>query len=234
MQQAAFTQAFLFHQAADLVGFATQPHHHQPAEVGVARIAAQRAAQHFQRLALAAGGTARAVRQRHHAVHVRTGGQRVGMDVAAEMVGDGARHRGRTVHAGQDADVVARGDAAVGAHDAIEGGGLRHVVSGVRALPHRVVALEFRELQIVRVHVLSGRDGLPRHADDLVVAAHRLTRRNGAHGHLVAGRHQPLHRHAFAFQPRAADQLAPGDHHVVRRVNADERHFVLGHEDSGK
>ena len=44
--------------------------------------------------------------------------ERLGMDVAAEVVGDRARHRRRAVHRGQDADVVARRDAAVGAHDA--------------------------------------------------------------------------------------------------------------------
>ncbi|KAG1579541.1 hypothetical protein G6F46_015647 [Rhizopus delemar] len=40
VQQAAFAHALVFHQPADLVGFATQPHHHQPAEIGMARIAA--------------------------------------------------------------------------------------------------------------------------------------------------------------------------------------------------
>ncbi|KAG1606322.1 hypothetical protein G6F45_014005 [Rhizopus arrhizus] len=72
------------------------------------------------------------------------------------MVGDGACHRGRTVHAGQDADVVARGNAAVGAHDAVERGRLRHVVCRVRALPHGIVALEVREFQVLRVHRRTG------------------------------------------------------------------------------
>ena len=54
------------------------------------------------------------VRQRHHAVDVGKGGERVGVVLAREVVGDGARHGGRAVDAGQHADVVARGDAAVG------------------------------------------------------------------------------------------------------------------------
>ena len=40
---------------------------------------------------------------------------------AAIAIGDGARHRRRAVHGGQDADVVARRDAAVGPADAVEG-----------------------------------------------------------------------------------------------------------------
>ncbi len=60
--------------------------------------------------------------QGDHAVDVGVVGQGARVDVAAEVVGDGARDGGRTVHRRQDADVVARGDATVGPHDALERG----------------------------------------------------------------------------------------------------------------
>ena len=116
-------------------------------------------------------------------------GQRLGMDVAAEVIGDGARHGGRAVHAGEDADVVAGGDAAVGAHDALEGCRLRRRLrSGARRRAIGVVARELGHRQVVRVHVLAGLDVARGDADDLVVAAHRLAGGDRAHRHLVARR----------------------------------------------
>src|SRR5690606_4466367 len=112
--------------------------------------------------------------------------------------------------------------AAVGAHDALEAGRLGDVAGGVRVLPDRIVALEIGERQVVRVHVLAGRDVLARHADDLVVAPHRLAGGDGAHGHLVARRHQAGHADAFGGQRRAAHQLAPRDDDVVGGVDADD------------
>ena len=64
----AFAQALLLEQAGDLVGLAAQPDHQHAGEVGVARIAAQRAAQDLQRLAVAGRRAAGAVGERDHAV----------------------------------------------------------------------------------------------------------------------------------------------------------------------
>ncbi len=130
VQPAAFLQAFLLHQPADLVGLAAQPHQQQCTEVGMPCVTAERAAQDLQRLAFAVGGAAGAVRQRHHAVDVGVAFQRPRVDVATEVVGNGPRHRGRAVDAGQHADVVARGHAPVGPHDALEGGRLGDVLRG--------------------------------------------------------------------------------------------------------
>ncbi len=133
LQARAFGQALLRHQALDLVGLAAQADHQHGGEVGVLGITAQRAAQHQQLLAIAGRGAARAVRECDHAVDVGVVGQRLGMDVAPELVGDRARRGGRAVDAGQHADVVARRDAAVVAHDAHEGGRLVDVRGRVHA-----------------------------------------------------------------------------------------------------
>ena len=162
MQARTFGQTLLRHQALNLVGLAAEPDHQHRGEVGMLGIATQRAAQHQQLFAVAGGGAALSVGQRDDAVDVRIVGQRLGVDVAAELISDRPRRGGRAVDAGQHADVVARRDAAIVAHDAHEGGGLVHVRGGVHAGAHLVCALEGRERQVVRVHVLARCDGLRR------------------------------------------------------------------------
>ena len=174
MQLRPGREALLLEHAVDLVGLAAEADHHHRGEVRVARIAAEGAAQHLQRLAVAGGGAAGAVRQRDHAVDVREARERGWIGVAAEVVGDRPRHRRRAVDRGQDADVVARRDPAVGADDAVEGRALDGVVGRLGAARRRVVARESRELEVVRVDVLPRRDRLLGAADDLVVAAHRI------------------------------------------------------------
>ena len=63
-------------------------------------------------------------------------------------------------------------------------------------------------------------NGLVRKTNDLVVAAHRLAHGDGACGDFVARRNQAAHGHAL--HGVAAHELAAGDDHVVRRVQADE------------
>ena len=61
-----------------------------------------------------------AVRQRDDAVDVREAASASGWMSRRKWSAIAARHRRRAVHRGQDADVVARRDAAVGADDAHE------------------------------------------------------------------------------------------------------------------
>jgi hypothetical protein len=75
-------------------------------------------------------------------------------------------------------------------------------------------------VEVVRMHVLAGRDRLACEADDLVVAAHRLALGDGAHRDLVAGRDQAARRHAL--DRRAADQLAARDHDIVGGMESNE------------
>ena len=158
----------------------------------MARVTGQRAAQQLQGLALGVHRATGAVRERHDAVHLRVVRQGFGKYVPAEAVGDGARHRGRTVHRGQDADVVARGHAAVAAHNAHESGRLRHQHrgAGVQRGDLRGIAFEIGHAQVVHMHMLATAYGLRGKADDLAVATHRRTGLHIAHRHFVARRNQ--------------------------------------------
>ena len=140
------------------------------------------------------------------------------------MPRDRARHRGRAVHAGEDADVVARRDAAVGAHDALEGRRLaRRTSVSFTSDAKGVVALEVAHRQVVHVHVLAGLDVARGEADDLVVAPHRLALRDVAHRELVAGRDACTDRaHVFFLDQRVpVGELDARDDDVVVGVQAD-------------
>ena len=189
----------------------------------MARVTGQRAAQQLQGLALRVHRATGAVRERHHAIHLREVRQGFGKDVAAEAVGDGARHRGRTVHRGQDADVVARGHAAVAAHNAHEARGLRHQDGGAGVQRGNLggVAFEVGHAQVVHMHVLAPAYGLRGKTDDLAVATHRRTGLHIAHRHFVAGRNQAADGQAFFGQHRAGDQLLAGDDHIVIGMQTD-------------
>ena len=177
----AVRQPLLLHQAADLVHLAAQPQHDDMREIGVPRVAGQRAAQHAQRLALghAAAGL---VRQRHHAIDIRELRQRIvaGERIAAEHIGDQPGDMRRAVHRRQDADVVARRHAAVRSADAVERRRRVGVVGRLRIDAVGVVLGEVAHLAVLHVHVLAGRDRARGEADDLAIAAHRLARPRSA------------------------------------------------------
>ncbi len=162
--------------------------------------------------------------ERDHAVHMGKLGERCRVGLSREVVGNCARGGGRAVHTGQDADVVARGHAAVGPLDTHEH---RFTQRGLRldVSTKRIVALEGAPLcadpDVVGVHMLAGSNVAECKADDLVVAAHRLALRDRAHRELVAWRHKTAHRHAFDL--RAANELATRNHDIIKRVQADER-----------
>jgi hypothetical protein len=149
LQARALAQALGGEQPGDLIRFAAQAHHQHAGEVGMARVASQRALQDRQAFALGVDRTARTVRQRHHAIDVRKRGEGFGMDVATEVIGNRARNRRRAIHRGQYADVVARRDPAIGAHDPAEGGRPRHGRRHARVGAEGVVARELADRQVV-------------------------------------------------------------------------------------
>ena len=153
------------------------------------RIAAERAAQQRQRLVLrhAAAGL---VGQRDHAVDIGEIGQRIvaGERILLEHVGDHARDMRAAIHRGEDADIVARRDAAVGAADALEGRGQIEIRRRLDVDAVGIVLGEIAHAAILGVDVLARRDRHRRKADDLAVAADRLAHRDRLDRDLVAGR----------------------------------------------
>ena len=192
-------------------------------EIHVPRIARQGAAEHTQRLPVrhAAAGL---VGQRHHAIDVRIGAERIvpGERVALEHVRHQPGHMGTAVHRREDADVVARRHPSVRAADALE----RKAFIGHRGRPGvlaiGVVLREIAHPAVVHVHMGARRDGLGGEADDLAIAVDRLALRQGPHRNLVAGRDSFCRGDAW-YHWGARQQGGAGDHHGVVGMQADHR-----------
>ena len=218
----AVGEFLLFQQAAELVHFAAQADDDDVGEVHMSRVTGQRAAQQAQRFAVghAAAGL---VGQRDDAVHIRPGGQRVGAGdrVAAELLGNQFGGVGAAVHRGQQADVVAGGDPAVGAADALKrdfGVGAR---GGASVLAIGVVLGEITHAEVLGVDVLAGRDGGGGEADDLAVAADGGAGGEGPQGDFVSGGDPRSRTHAVGDRGRRHEGGA-GDDDVVVGVEFQE------------
>ncbi|MNH25434.1 hypothetical protein D3C79_854280 [compost metagenome] len=135
------------------------------------------------------------------------------------MVGDRPGHGGRAVHRGKDTHIVARGDPAIGPHDAHEG-----VIVGRLHTPgidaKGVVASKVAHGQVVHVHMLARCDGLAGEADDLAIAAQRLADSQVARSDLVPGGDGLANGDAFVQQQPFGQCLA-GNQHVIERVESD-------------
>jgi hypothetical protein len=91
----------------------------------------------------------------------------------AEVVGDGARRGGRAVHAGQHADVVARGHAAVARTMPWKVAGVGFEGRGRRARPGSCARAKSLKARLCVCTCWPGAMSLRGAADDLVVAPHR-------------------------------------------------------------
>jgi hypothetical protein len=230
LEQAALVELLGAHDAADLRRLAAQPDHDHRGEVGMARIAGDGAAEHVHAVALARHAAAGLVGECDDAVDV---GERreqalAGDRVRPERFGDIARRRRRAVHRGEHADIVARRDAPVAAHDALEGRRLVEILRRLGERGVRVVAREIADLAIVGMHVRAGRDRGGGEADDLAIAQHRLVLGDGARRDLVPGRDVALRLDLLVGQGGAGQQVDPRDGDVVGRVEAD-RQLHRGH-----
>jgi hypothetical protein len=127
------------------------------------------------------------VSERHHTVDIREFVERARR---AELLGNDPRNRGRTIHGGQNADVVAGGDPAIGAHDAFECRCLvRRERRGIAAVAaDRAIRLTWNKSEVVGVHVLTGLDPAARRPDDLAELPNRLALLDTTHRNLVTAR----------------------------------------------
>ena len=117
LEGVAVVDAVDFLHPADLEGLAAEPDQQRAAEIRVGRVAPLRPAQHVEAFALEVHGAAGAVDERHDAVDRRIVVEDArARDFLRHEFGDGRR----AVHAGQDAEIVARPDLAVGAPETLE------------------------------------------------------------------------------------------------------------------
>ena len=141
LEVVALDQPVLVLHAVDLKHLAAEPDHQGAAEIGMRGVAPLRPPQHVIAFAVGGHAAAGAVHEGDRTVDLRIVVEDAG---AVDALGDELRRRGRAVHRGEDADVVARAGPAVRAHVAFEGGAqLRRqqlVVPG--ALGETVVARE--------------------------------------------------------------------------------------------
>lgn len=141
-----------------------------------------------------------------------------------EGVGDAARHSGRTVHAGQDADVVARADSTVRANDAVERRA-RQRRRRTQVGPDLGLAPVLGHGQVVDVDMIAGRDGGPGAADDLAIATHQTALLHRMAGDLVPGVDVGARRRVQAIRCVAGGDVVQGDGDVVGGVqDQDARH----------
>ena len=217
------------HQRRELVDFAAQADQQHAGKVGMVGIAAQRALQQRETFARTRHAAAAAMRDGHHAVDVGV----VAQCIAVEGLGDLPAHGGRAIDAGDDSQVVARSDPAVGAHDTLEGRlwhGRRHRAIRVA---NAVAARRRQHLDGMHVHMLAGQDGAGCHADDLAVLEDGAAHRDGGEGDLVSGR-DSVARHdgnsaRHQHQRLAGCDIDAGDSDVVCVAQLDQQLVISGH-----
>ena len=220
-QQLAFSQALRIDQRIDLVALTPQAHDEHARQVGVARVARQRAAQHVKVFAGGRHAAAAGLGKGGHAIHVGVGGQPLGREVRGNALDDG----GRAVHRRQDADEIARAHAATRPHKALEGGafGLGHVIHRLHVGAKGRVAVVVHQLQVVAVHVVAGLQVARGHANHGVVFFDLLARCNAARGNLVAGGHLGARAHPQFRNLLPQGQSGFGHQHVVVGVQVQQR-----------
>lgn len=166
-----------------LVDLAAEADHQHAAEIHMPGIAGERPVQHVHAVAGRTHAAALVMHDRHETVDALIMRQ----DRPVRLVGDRPADRGGTVHAGDDADIVAGRRPPVGAAVTHEGARL---VVGRRRLRRRIGGRRqpvVFEMQVVAVHMVAGPDLFSGAADRLSVFHHGRPERNIRYRHLVAG-----------------------------------------------
>ena len=210
---------FLLH-AADLEHLAAEPDHQRRADVGIGGVAPLRAHQRVEALALGGDAAAGAVHERDDAVDVRVVGEESG---AFDLLRDQPRDRRRAIHRGQDREIVARADLAVGARESPERSAApRRARSSRGARPRRndSRARTPSPRNCARAPSRPAAIGLRGEADDLPEFAHRRARLDRAQPPSCGPSGRARERlHAFRRR-RAGGDLVDRDDDVVGRVEA--------------
>ena len=188
---------------------AAEAHHHDfAAEVGVQRQVMNGADRHHRRRRVNRHAAAVKVVQRHHAIDVRVVRQQIALDNLHDIV----HHARHAVHAGGNAEQVARADAAVRVAVAFEGVAFqrrqlgRHISRQRQAGERR----RFRQRHQRLVDPAALRDIAQRIADHFAIAENGRALRNGGERHFMPLRHmlrqrQPVGKGRACRQPLVVD-----------------------------
>ena len=209
------------HQVGNLVALTAKADDQRRGNVHMSRVAGDGTAQQVDRFAAHLHAAAKAVTERDDAVDVGVGRQPLRREVLGDLAHDGCR----TVYRRADADIVARCDAAIVAHDALERGllGGRHDVDRPVFAGVRVVAVELAELGVVVVQPGAWFNVLGRKPDRHVVFNDAIALGDAPGGKLTAGRDLVTRRDAFARDLDAAVDHFARHNRVVTGVQPDDR-----------
>ncbi len=200
-----------------LVDLAAEADHQHAAEIHMAGVTGKRPMQHVHAVTRRAHAAALIVNDRHETVDAVIMRQ----DRTVGLVGNRPTDRGGTVHAGDDADIIARRRPSVGA--AITHEGTRPVLGTCffrSGIGRRSKAVVF-EMQIVAVNVVA-RFHISRGAADRLAVFHdRCAKRNVRYGDLVAGVDLLPRRHARNI--RSLGDLRRCDRDIVSGRQDDPR-----------
>ena len=182
------------------------------------RIAPLRPPQQIPAFAIGGHAAAGAVNESDGAVDFRIVVEHAG---AIDLLGDEFCRRGRAIHRGENADIIARAGLAVRPHITLKRRALlrrQHLVVLCR-LRETILAREIVHLDVMLVHPIAGRDRFCGKADDLAVFPHRRAFGDGSHGHLVAARDALARGQAGSLG--VGGDLIDGDDDIVIGRKAD-------------
>ena len=135
--------------------------------------------------------------------------------------GDKLRHRAGAVHRGENAQIIARAVAAVGAPVAHESSVLvNRSEFGVLA-GKAVVAAVLAHAEIVNMNMLAGRDRGFGLADDLTVADDVFAFGDVAGGDLVTAGNHLGEGNGHTFDDRSGSQIGKRDHDIIVAMQTD-------------
>ena len=174
----------LLHQRGQLVDFTPQANHQHTGKIHMICIAAKGALEDLDAIALGAHATAAAVGDCNHTVHIGVIAQVAGIERRSDLL----THRGRTIDAGNDPDVIARAHSAIGTDIAVEENVVVFENSGLVDVGQRVSRTARGHIKVVHMDVVTGLHDGGGLADDLTVFANRLPASHTAQGNLVARR----------------------------------------------
>ncbi len=204
-------------QLGDLVDLTAEPDDDDPPEVRMVGITGQGATEQLEPFAVGGEATAGLVGDGHDTVDAGVRGEHARRPHPFRHQ---LRHRGGAVDGGDDADVVACRDTAVGTDDALERLRLDRVGRrNASGRDPRVAGIG--EADVMDMDMVAGRDRGGRVTDHLPVFQHRRALGDRDRGDFVSGRHRLAH-------DDASDRAVPGARVVERqlgpRLQTVERH----------